>query len=163
MPTIISTKAKIASTVIIDESTKNTRTLIADYAVLDDYIKIKHVGGCGDVIIGEGVYLNSFTILYSGNGICIGKNTAIGPNCSLVPVNHAYLRKDIDIHRQGFTESKGGISIGEDVWIGAGVIILDGSKIGKGAVIGAGSLVNGEIEAYSINYGTPCRITGYRR
>jgi acetyltransferase-like isoleucine patch superfamily enzyme len=155
--------AKIADNVIIEISTRGTNTFIGSGCIIDDFVKIKHVGGIGDVIIGENVFLNSFTIIYSGNGVKIGSNTAIGPNCSLVPINHKYQDKNKLISQQRFAESKGGIVIEEDVWIGAGVTILDGAYIRKGAVIGAGSLVNKEIEEYSINVGTPCKVIGYRK
>lgn len=154
--------AKIADTVIIEISTRGTNTFIGKGSVIDDFVKIKHVGGTGDILIEENVFLNSFTIIYSGNGVKIGSNTAIGPNCSIVPINHKYQHKNKLISEQRFAESKGGIIIEEDVWIGAGVTILDGAYIHKGAVIGAGALVNGIIEEYSVNIGSPCRIIGYR-
>lgn len=155
--------SKIASNVIIEISTRGTNTLIGKGSVIDDFVKIKHVGGAGDVCIGENVFINSFTIIYSGNGVKIGNNTAIGPNCSIVPINHKYNDRNKLISEQRFAESKGGVVIEEDVWIGAGVTILDGAFIRKGAVIGAGSLVNTEIEQYSINVGSPCRIIGHRK
>lgn len=155
--------SKIASNVIIEISTRGTNTLIGKGSVIDDFVKIKHVGGSGDVCIGENVFINSFTIIYSGNGVKIGNNTAIGPNCSIVPINHKYNDRNKLISEQRFAESKGGVVIEEDVWIGAGVTILDGAFIRKGAVIGAGSLVNTEIEQYSINVGSPCRVIGHRK
>jgi virginiamycin A acetyltransferase len=101
--------------------------------------------------------------LYSGNGIRIGNYVLIGPNCSLTPVNHEYRDKGKMIKEQGFMASKGGLVIEDDVWIGAGVTILDGAHIKKGAVIGANSLVKGTVEPYSINVGIPCKCIGYRK
>ena len=155
--------AKIANNVIIEISSRGTDTFIGSETVIDDYVKIKHVGGSGNIIIGNNVFLNSFTIIYSGNGVTIGNNTAIGPNCSIVPINHNYQEKDKLICEQRFAPSKGGIIIEDDVWIGAGVTILDGAHIRKGSVIGAGSLVNSNIEEYSINIGSPCKKIGYRK
>ncbi len=155
--------AKISDKTVIEISSRGTNTIVGEGTVIDDFVKIKHVGGKGDVIIGKNVYLNSFTVIYSGNGVQIGDNTAIGPNCSIVPVNHNYLKKELLIRDQRFADSKGGIIIEEDVWIGAGVTILDGAYIRKGAVIGAGSLINSEIEEYSINVGNPVRTIGYRK
>jgi virginiamycin A acetyltransferase len=155
--------AKISDKAIIDISSRGTNTIIGNETIIDDFVKIKHVGGTGHVIIGDNVFLNSFTIIYSGNGVKIGNNTAIGPNCSIVPINHKYQDKSLLISEQRFAQSKGGIIIEDDVWIGAGVIILDGAHIRRGAVIGAGSLVNCTIEEYSINVGTPVRKIGYRK
>jgi acetyltransferase-like isoleucine patch superfamily enzyme len=106
--------------------------------------------------------INSGCVLYSGNGITIGADTAIGPNCSLTPVNHAYQNATVPINRQGFLPPRGGIVIGKDVWIGAGAILLDGANIGDGCVVGAGSLVNKTLEPYGIYVGTPCRRIGTR-
>jgi len=61
-----------------------------------------------------------------------------------------------------FTLSSNLVEIGNDVWIGDNVIIADGVTIGDGAVIGANSLVNKDIEPYSINVGSPTRILRYR-
>jgi acetyltransferase-like isoleucine patch superfamily enzyme len=64
---------------------------------------------------------------------------------------------------QRFKESKGGIIIEDDVWIGANCAILDGSIIRKGAVIGANSLVYGEMPEYSVCVGSPARKIGERK
>ena len=154
--------AKIAKGAIIDVSSRGTNTYIGENAVIDDFVKIKHVGGSGDVRIGSYVYLNSGTVIYSGNGIFIGDHVLIGPNCSLVPVNHNFISRDKLIRDQGFAPSRGGIIIEEDVWIGAGVTILDGAIIRKGAVIGANSLVSGEVAPYTINYGIPAKFRANR-
>jgi acetyltransferase-like isoleucine patch superfamily enzyme len=154
--------SKISELASIEISTRGTNTTIGSMSVIDDFVKIKHVGGVGDINIGCCVSINSGTVLYSGNGIKIGNNVLIGPNCSITPVNHEYRNKNIEIINQGFKVSKNGIIIEDDVWIGANVVILDGAVIRKGSVVGASSLVNHEIEEYSINYGTPSKLVGYR-
>ena len=58
--------------------------------------------------------------------------------------------------------SKGGIVIEDDVWIGANCTILDGATLRKGCIIGAGSLVRGEVPEYSIQTGNPLRRIGTR-
>jgi virginiamycin A acetyltransferase len=58
--------------------------------------------------------------------------------------------------------SKGGITVGNDVWIGANVVILDGAVIPDGCVIGAQSLVKGILKEYSIYAGNPLRLIGTR-
>ncbi|MEW5910863.1 MAG: acyltransferase, partial [Thermodesulfobacteriota bacterium] len=54
--------------------------------------------------------------------------------------------------------SKGGIRLGDDVWLGADVKVLDGSSIEEGSIIAAGSVVNGAIPSYSIAAGSPAKI-----
>ncbi len=154
--------SKISKLASIEVSNKGTHTSIGKLSVIDDFVKIKHVGGVGDIVIGDESYINSGTVLYSGNGIKIGSNVLIGTNCSIVPVNHEFKYKDIPIIKQGFQNTKGGIVIEDDVWIGSNVVLLDGAIIRTGAIIGANSLVNSEIESFSINYGSPCKIEGYR-
>lgn len=162
MANFFNENSKISNLASIEISTRGTDTIIGAFSVVDDFVKIKHVGGSGNIVIGSYVYINSGTVLYSGNGIEVGDNVLIGPNCSITPANHEFGNKNKPIREQGFKQSKGGIIIEDDVWIGANVVILDGTIIRRGAIIGANSLVNSEIEEYSINYGTPCRKIGYR-
>lgn len=154
--------ARISKLAVIDVSTKGTDTRIGANSVVDDFVKIKHVGGAGHVEIGENTYLNSFTVIYSGNGVKIGNDVLIGPNCSIVPANHHFTDRNIPIRLQKFAPSRGGVVIEDDVWIGAGTIILDGAYISKGSIIGAGSLVNKRTEPYSINVGAPLKCVGAR-
>ena len=159
---IISDKAFISKMVDIEDSIIGTKIVIEEGVHIDSFVKIKSVGGVGDIHIGKNSYINSCTVIYSGNGIKIGEEVLIGANCTLAPTNHEYREKDKTIRMQRFKESKGGIIIEDDVWIGANSVILDGSIIRKGSVIGANSLVNGEILEYSIYVGSPARKIGER-
>jgi virginiamycin A acetyltransferase len=158
----IAKTAKLAKLIDIEDSIKGTVVHIGENSVIDSFVKIKPVGGTGDVIIGNNTYINSGCVIYSGNGVSIGDNVLIAANCTFAATNHAYLDKDKLIREQGFSPSKGGIIIEDDVWIGSGCTLLDGSIIRRGAVIGANSLVNKEVEAYSINVGNPIKQTGFR-
>ncbi|WP_319543670.1 acyltransferase [uncultured Pseudodesulfovibrio sp.] len=146
----------------IEASVRGSRIVVGAYSMVDSFVKIKPAGGSGDVIIGKSSYINSGTVIYSGEGITIGDNVLIAANCTLAPVNHAYKKRDTPIIKQGFTPGKGGITIEDDVWIGAGSVILDGAILRKGCVVGAGSVVNHEIPEYSINVGSPAKLIGYR-
>lgn len=154
--------AKIAALASIEVSSRGTHTYIGQGSVIDDFVKIKHVAGSGDVVIGANVYINSGTVIYSANGVWIGNDVLIGPNCNIVPVNHNIADRNLPIRLQGYPQSKGGITIEDDVWLAANVTILDGVKIGKGAVVGAGSVVTKSIEPYSINFGIPSKKVGNR-
>ena len=68
--------------------------------------------------------------------------------------------KNKRINQQENTSEK--IVIKDDVWLGSNVTILKGVTIGEGAVIAAGSVVNKDLEPYSINAGTPSKVIGYR-
>jgi virginiamycin A acetyltransferase len=160
---IISDGARISPLADVEDSTRGTRIVVEDGAVIDAFVKIKPVGGTGDVRIGRHTYINSGTVIYSGNGVDIGEHVAIAANCTLAPVNHEYRSREKPIFEQRFMPSRGGILIEDDVWIGANVVILDGSILRRGCVIGATSLVRGEVAPYSINVGNPLRTTGYRK
>jgi len=160
---VISKTAKVSRYADIEDSTRGSRIVIGRCVVIDSFVKIKPVGGSGDVMIGEGSYINAGTVIFSGNGVIIGKNVLIAPCCSLVPVNHKYKDKNRTIIEQRFSESRGGIVIGDDVWIGSGTTVLDGSFIGTGAVVGAGSLVRGELKPYGVYAGNPLKQIGERR
>ncbi|MFZ6755934.1 acyltransferase [Undibacterium sp. Ji50W] len=155
--------ARVSRLADIEDSVRGTRIVIAAFASIDSFVKIKPAGGSGDVVIGERSVVNSGCVLYTGNGIHIGNDVAIAANCTFAPVNHAYQDKNRRINQQGFLPSKGGIVIEDDVWIGANCIILDGAILRQGCVIGAGSIVRGEIAAYSIQVGNPLRQIGGRQ
>ena len=102
-------------------------------------------------------------MLYSGNGITIGNDVLIAANCTLAPVNHAYRERHRLIREQGFGPSRGGIVIEDDVWIGANCVLLDGAILRQGCVVGACSLVRGELPPYTVCRGTPAAPVDERR
>lgn len=159
---IISDKARVSLSADIEESVRGTRVEIRDGAVIDSFVKIKPAGGTGDVVIGEGSVINSGCVLYTGHGIRIGANCSVAANCSFAPTNHAYQDGTQLIQAQGFLPSKGGILIEDDCWIGAGCVLLDGTILRQGCVVGAMSLVRGELPPYSIHAGNPLQFKGYR-
>jgi len=103
--------------------------------------------------IGVGAYLNG--------PIQIGNNVMMGEDVMLITQNHSFFRTDITMDQQGFQEDEP-IIIGNDVWIGARVIILPGITIGKGAIIGAGAVVSKDVPEWAIVAGNPARIIKYR-
>jgi virginiamycin A acetyltransferase len=147
----------------IEDSKRGTRIVVGAESVIDSFVKIKPAGGSGDVIIGTRVTMNSGCVIYTGNGLQIGDDVAIAANCVFAPVNHEFSDKARKIRDQRFQPSRGGIIIGNDVWIGASCVILDGAKIADGCVIGAMSLVRGDLPAYSISAGNPLQIIGWRK
>lgn len=158
----IDSTAKVSDLADIEDSIRGTRIVIGPNVVIDSFVKIKPAGGVGDLLIGENSTINSGCVLYTGNGICIGKGVAVAANCTFAPVNHEFSRRDIPIIEQGFRDGKGGITIEDDIWIGANSVLLDGTVIRQGAVIGANSVVRGELDAYGIYVGNPIQKIGDR-
>lgn len=155
--------SRISKLADIEDSIRGSRLVIGEQSSIDSFVKFKPAGGIGDIIIGARSVINSGCVFYSGNGISIGNDVAIAANCTFAPVNHAYDRKDILIRDQSFKPGKGGIIIEDDVWIGAGCVFLDGTILRKGCVIGAMSLVRGEVESYGIYAGNPLQKIGERK
>ncbi|MFT5302433.1 MAG: virginiamycin A acetyltransferase [Mariniblastus sp.] len=155
--------ANISPLADIEESSRGTRIEVGADCLIDSFVKIKCAGGVDDVVIGCSSYINSGTVIYTGNGVKIGSHVLIAANCTLAPVNHEFSDPNRPIVEQGFQPSKGGIQIEDDVWIGANTVVLDGAKIGRGCVVGANSLVNKTLEPMGIYAGSPCRKIGERK
>ena len=106
---------------------------------------------------------------YSGVGVnClvsgrtyIGDHVMMGPDCIMYSYSHAYDRLDIPMDQQGF-EDPTPIHIGDDVWIGARVIILPGVTVGSHCIIGAGAVVTKDVPDYAIVGGVPAKVIRYR-
>lgn len=116
-----------------------------------------------NVVIGDNCYFNHNTILNGGKKsakLVIGDYVQTGPNVSVYVANHGHLNNGIPIKNQGYNEKD--IIIEDDVWIGANSVILSGVKIGKGAIIGAGSVVSKDVAPYSIYAGTPAKFIKHR-
>jgi len=154
--------AFVSSLADIEDSVKGSKIVIGARSVVDAFVKIKPAGGAGDMVVGADVVINSGCVFYTGNGIIIGNSVAIAANCTFAPVNHEYQSRDQLIRDQGFRASKGGIVIEDDVWIGANCVLLDGVRVRRGAVIGAGSVVRGQLQAYGVYGGNPLRQLGSR-
>jgi virginiamycin A acetyltransferase len=154
--------ASISPLADIEDSVRGTLIKVGPKTVIDAFVKIKPAGGMGDVVIGAECAINSGTVIYTGNGVSIGDAVAVAANCTFAPTNHAIADRGRRIRDQGFQPSKGGIVVEDDVWIGANVVLLDGAVVRKGAVIAAGSVVRGEVEAYAIYAGAPARKIGER-
>jgi virginiamycin A acetyltransferase len=159
---LIAESAQVSELADIEDSVRGSRIVIGENSVVDAFVKIKPTGGTGDVVIGQNVYINSGCVIYSGAGITIGDDVLIAANCTLAPVNHRFERRDVTIREQRFGSDKGGITIEADVWIGANSVVLDGAHLRRGCVVGAGSVVTGELDEYSINVGAPTRCVGHR-
>lgn len=108
------------------------------------------------VSIGDHTYIGPHSYFGAGGGIEIGKNVLIGGYVHLLAENHRYDHPEKTISEQGVTRK--GIIIGDNVWIGNNVVVLDGITIGKNCVIGAGSVVTKSVPENSIAVGNPARV-----
>ncbi|EGJ33955.1 MAG: acyltransferase [Moorea sp. SIO3B2] len=158
--------------------TLENRIAIDDYALLDasgageDGITIKDdvivsrncviQGKTGPVVIGKKTDIGCNAIISSGAGIFIGSSVLIAGNCYIGGGRYLSDRLDIPMMEQG-VYSKGPVVIGDDVWLGAGAIVLDGVRIGKGCIVGAGAVVTKNLPDYAVAIGVPARVIRMRQ
>ena len=152
-------------------------------AFIGDRVTIFQSPQGGPVILEAGVHLYGEIIIETGEGgmiqigsethiqprcqlsaykgsIKIGRRVEIAPNCLFYPYNHGTASGE-PVRMQPL-ESRGDIIIEDDVWLGAGVTVLDNVHIGQGAVIGAGSIVTQDIPANAVAVGAPAKVVKRR-
>ncbi len=105
-----------------------------------------------NIHLGDFVKISAFSSVIAGasSTVRIGTNTIIGPGVTIVALNHGITLGDQPIRYQEWNESP--VVIGDDVWIGANVVVLPGSAIGSGCVIGAGTTVTGIVPPEMVAY-----------
>ncbi|MCB0212851.1 MAG: acyltransferase [Anaerolineae bacterium] len=119
--------------------------------------------GTNSLSVGRNTYIQSGCILnVFESSIIIGENCMIAPRCAFMPYNHSFADTSRPIREQPLS-SKGDIVIEDDVWLGVNVSIMDGVTIGRGSIIGAGSVVTQSIPPYSIAVGAPARVVRQRQ
>lgn len=141
-------------TVDVSES----KIIVGDHTLISSFAILRTYGGT--IKIGNHCFVNSFTVLYGHGDLTIGDHCLIGPQVTIVPVNYGFKDRNIPFRLQ--EPSLKGITIEDDVWIGAGATILDGCTLGKGCVVAAGAVVTKSIEPYCIVAGVPAKKIGSR-
>ncbi len=106
------------------------------------------------VHFGSDVYANFNLTLVDDGHIYVGDKVMIGPNVTIATANHPI---DPELRARGLQYNRD-VFIGENTWIGAGVIIVPGVRVGKNTVIGAGSVVTKDIPDSVVAVGNPCRV-----
>jgi len=145
------------ATLEVDPSNNDkSKIIIGDNTLISSFAILRTYGGT--IQIGNSSFVNSFTVLYGHGDLIIGNGCLIAPQVTIVPVNYGLQDRNIPFRQQ--TPTLKGIIIEDDVWIGAGVTILDGCIIGQGSVIGAGAVVTKNVEPYSIVGGIPAKRLG---
>ncbi len=109
------------------------------------------------VTIGRHTDIGCNCTVSSISGVHIGESVLMGANCYVGGARYIADRPDIPMMQQGaYTE--GPVTIGDDVWLGAGVTVIDGVTIGRGCIVGAGAVVTQDLPDYAVAVGVPARI-----
>ena len=106
-----------------------------------------------NIQLGAAVFLNFNCVVLDVVPVTIGDRTQIASAVQILAADHP---TDLGLRRSG-VENGRPVTIGADVWIGAGAILCPGVKVGDGSVIGAGSVVTGDIQPGVVAFGNPCR------
>jgi len=134
------------------------RIFIGNNSVLDNGVILRANGGT--ILIGENSSVGPYCMIHGGGGIKIGNGVRIGSHAVVVAADHIFDDPTKFIFLQG--ESMKGISIADDVWIGAGAKILDGVFLAVGTVVAAGAVVTNSTDPYSVVAGVPARRIKFR-
>jgi acetyltransferase-like isoleucine patch superfamily enzyme len=116
---------------------------------------------CGRITVGDRTFIGPRTMIFGNGGVEIGSDVLIAGQCFIVASNHVHSNFDRPIRAQGLTAK--GIVIEDDVWIGAGCKVLDGVRIGRGSIVGAGAVVRQSLPAFSVAVGVPATVKRDRR
>ncbi|MGQ0831192.1 MAG: acyltransferase [Microthrixaceae bacterium] len=106
--------------------------------------------------IGSRCLIGRGSHLVAHRSIDIGDDVITGPNCYLTDQNHVYADPDVPIGRQWPTDDP--VAIGSGSWLGAGAIILPGTRLGRNTVVAAGSVVRGEFPDHAVLAGVPAKL-----
>lgn len=130
------------------------------HSVVKPYSIVQTSGG--SITFGDHCAISSFNHISAGQkDIVAGDYVRTGPNVTIVANTRNYRDKSRPVIEQGYTDR--GITIGNDVLIGAGAVLVDGCDIGDGAIIGVGSVVTGHVAPYSVVFGSPAKVIMWRQ
>jgi acetyltransferase-like isoleucine patch superfamily enzyme len=151
---------------------------IGNNVVIDDNVVLDAKGTDNKgIVIGNGVFIGRNTILSCKNGdIELEDNVNLGFNCEIfsgssvklsksvlvaaysyfIGGGHEFDRADVAVIEQ--SRNSKGITIGEGVWVGAGVKVLDGTSVGQHSILGAGAVVSKSVPDYSVAVGIPAKV-----
>jgi len=110
----------------------------------------------GTIIFEDGISIGQNLHIVSGGKLLIGSNTTISSNVLITNIDHGYEIIDVHIMQQPIQIKE--TIIGSNCFIGAGVMILPGTHLGKQCIVGSNSVVKGKFPDYSVIVGAPAKV-----
>lgn len=145
---------------VLIDAVSRSGVRLGDNVTLDRFVVIKCTGAIRElgegVRIGDNSSIGPFSFVGGSGGLEIGRNVLGGQRLGFNPENHRFDDTKRPIREQG--TSRKGISVEDDCWLGSGSIFLDGVTVGRGSVVGAGSLVNKDVPSFSVVGGVPAKV-----
>jgi acetyltransferase-like isoleucine patch superfamily enzyme len=114
----------------------------------------------GRITIGERSWLGPYCVIYGNGGVDIGRDVMIAAHTLITSVGHEHESLDVPMMHQPLRLAP--VRIEDDVWIGARCTLLPGITVGRGAIVGAGSVVTRDVAPWAIVGGVPARVVGQR-
>ena len=135
---------------------------IGNNCVIEDNVRLRSGGPWqkGIIKISDDCFIGFGTQVNVGSEFNVGHSSMIAPGCIFSDANHNFDSTKTPIKSQGAIYKP--IKIDADVWVGTGSIVLSGVVLGNGCIVGAGSLVNKNLYAHTINAGIPAKEIGKR-
>jgi len=115
----------------------------------------------GDIVLEDNVNIGFHCTIFSASRVRVGADELIAAYCYLVGGTHRFDDPSVPVLHQGRTSE--GIDIGPGGWLGAHITVFDGVRVGKHAVIGAGSVVNRNVPDYAVAAGIPAKVLKQRK
>jgi acetyltransferase-like isoleucine patch superfamily enzyme len=131
-----------------------TNTIVMHGAILHVY-NFRDLPQAG-IKIGRDCLIGEYSIIRGQGGVTIGDRVYTSPMTQLLAVDHVFDDPERPFIEQGITAK--GIVVGDDVWLGANVVVTDGVRIGEGAVVAAGAVVTEDVPAHVVVAGVPARV-----
>ena len=143
-----------------DEIDKQQEIILSLFGSIGSNFTIKSPFYCdygSNIIAGDNLYINYDCTILDCNMVCLGNNVLLAPK---VQIYTAYHPTDTQARLSG-KELAVPVTIGDNVWLGGGVIVCPGVSIGNNVTIGAGSVVTKDIPDNVVAVGNPCRVSDF--
>lgn len=135
---------------------------VGDRSILSNNVMLSCKNG--SIAVGKDVGLNAQTIIQSttGNAVTIGDNCVIGQRCLVIGGGNYDISNRNDLIRTSPIVDDGGVTVENNVWLGANVSVLGGVTVGQGSVAGTGAVVSRSVPPFSVCLGVPAKVVRER-